>query len=573
MYAEHFGFSKLPFSLTPEPQSFFNNSLYREAFAKLQHGVLAKKGFMLITGEAGTGKTALLRRFLHNLGPAIHSIFILDPQVGFTELLGLILEDLNLPRATGENRAMIQILNHHLIQRLRQGQIVTLLIDDAQNSCDETLEGLRLLSNLSFNNEKLLQIVLVGRPELETRLDHPKLRWLKQRITIQCRLAPLKREEVGAYIEFQLNAAGSRDRIPFQAAALPAIAFYSKGIPRLINTICENALLAAFAASKPEVSAQMVDDVARDLKLGPPRPIEARHPVTRKIPDNRDEPSMQGEHLSELENLFIDDKTEHRLELQRRRRLTALAVGIFLGGVVLGGIAVSYSQQSKIYFSVLSTRWEDFSQDSRVYLSDWTVKVKDSFERTPVWMREAVGSHLGSSNQVKPVTNSSSVPNDVHQTKRTQPLFSAPWQLREKPSPISPQLQQAKPDNKVSLPAAAETQTAKNSGPLTDSGTVSDAAKGEQTDSRQPGPLRPEAASDEASSQGQTPNLGNFEVVGKTFVRNTPGSDAEIITTLKPGTLVRVEDKSGKYLEVRSSNDPKVHGYVHQEDAFFKRVQ
>jgi type II secretory pathway predicted ATPase ExeA len=567
MYAEHFGFSKLPFIVTPDPQVFFDNSVYREALAKLQHGVLAKKGFVLITGEVGTGKTTVLRKFLHSLGPTVHAVLISNTQLSFVELVRLILDDLNLACDYDDKRAMIQILNQRLIERSRQGHIVTLLIDEAQNLSEEALEGLRLLSNLKADTEKLLQIVLMGQPELEVRLDHPKLRPLKQRITIQCRLAPLKKEEVGAYIEFRLKAAGFRRQSPFQRASLEAIAFYSKGIPRLVNIICDKAMLAAYAASKAEVSAQMVEEVARDLQLGPPRPIKARHPVNHKIPDKRVEPRMQEERLPEFEKVFISAKKEHHPVLQPKRSLTQLRVGAFLGAVFLGGIAVSYSQQNKIYFSDLSTRWKDFSREGKDYFSDSTVKVK-----------EAVRSHWKSLNQVKPITKSAKVAdsNDANPSKRTQPLSGDRAEMAQKPPAISQELQEPKQDNKVPLPIAitpAETQRAENTGPLTASGKVSDTANAQPAESQQPASPKPEPPPLEDPNEAQAPYPGNFEVVAKSFVRDTPESDAQIITTLNPGTLVRVERKAGSYLDVRSLNDPRVHGYVHQEDAFFKRVK
>jgi general secretion pathway protein A len=661
MYAEHFGFSKLPFSATPDPQVVFNNSLYQETFATLQYGVLAKKGFVLITGEVGTGKTTLLRKLLHSLGPTVHSVFIFYTQVSFVELLRLILDDLNLAHKDNDKLTLIETLNQYLIERSRQGHIVTLLIDEAQNLCDEALEGLRLLSNLETDTEKLVQIVLMGQPELEIKLDQPKLRQLKQRITLQCRLAPLKKEEVGAYIEFRLNAAGFRGQSPFQRDSLEAIAFYSKGIPRLVNIICDNALLIAYAASQGKVAAQMVEEVARDLQLGPSRPIEAGNPVNHKVPDNPVKPRMEEEHLPEFENVLVGAEKEHRPELQPKRSLTGLAVGIFLGAVTLGGIAV-YLQQSKIYLSDRATSWGDFSREGNDYLSDWTVKVKDFFERTEEhiadsavkaedlsiqsknylgakagdfyrqsadyltglvqkaeeWSRErknyfsqlgekagdfsrrskdylaglaarmgeAVRSHWKSLKQVKPITktsedNSSKVPrladsNDVNPSKRTEPLFGHPAPVAEKPPLISQELKALKPDKKVPLPATkepAETQIAKNTGAPTKSRMMSDSSETQRAESHQLASLKREPAPLKRPNKRQPPYLGNFEVVEKSFVRNTPESDAEIITTLQPGTGVRVESKTGRYLLVRSLNDPGVHGYVHEEDAFFKRIK
>ncbi|MGE5304499.1 MAG: AAA family ATPase [Alphaproteobacteria bacterium] len=553
MYAEHFGFSKLPFSVTPGPQEVFNNSLYREAFAKLRYGVLAKKGFVLITGEVGTGKTTLLPQLLHSLGPTVHCVFISNTQVSFVELLRSILDDLNLARENDDKLAMIEILNQYLIERLRQGHIVTLLIDEAQNLSDEALEGLRLLSNLKTNNEKLLQIVLMGRPELEIKLDHPKLRQLKQRISIQCRLAPLKKEEVGAYIEFRLNAAGYLGESLFHRASLDAIAFYSKGIPRLVNIICDNALLAAYAASKREVSAQMVEDVARDLRLGPPRPIEAGHPVIHKMPDNPVRPRMKEDRLPEFENVFVGAGKEHRPELQRQCSLSGLGVGVFVGAVLLGGIAVFYSQQSKIYLSDLTTSWENVSRESKDYLSDRAVKVKDVFERTEEYMVDAA----------------------VKAGDLSQPLFGKPAPVAERPPLISQELKEPKRDEKAHLAAAttAETQIAKNTEPPTTNRTVSDSPEAQRTESHQLASLKPEPGPLELSNEGQARFSGNFEVVENSFVRDTPQSDAEIITTLQRGTLVRVESKTGKYLRVHSMNDPGVHGYVHEEDAFFKPIK
>jgi general secretion pathway protein A len=273
MYNDYYGFRVAPFSATPDPQFFFTNPLYQEAFATLQYGVLAKKGFVVVTGEVGTGKTTLLRKLLHSLGPSVHSVFIFNTQVTFMELLRLVLDDLGLPRQSEDKLTLIAALNQYLIERLEAGHIVALLVDEAQNLSDEVLEGLRLLSNLETDTEKLLQIVLMGQPELEKKLAHPKLRQLKQRVTLHSRLLPLGRGEVPGYIQFRLNAAGYEGKGLFSPAALEEIVTYSKGIPRLINIICDNALLLAFADSRKEVSPQMIREVAADMRLDDKRQL------------------------------------------------------------------------------------------------------------------------------------------------------------------------------------------------------------------------------------------------------------------------------------------------------------
>jgi hypothetical protein len=323
---------------------------------------------------------------------------------------------------------------------------------------------------------------------------------------------------------------------------------------------------------------EMIDEVAQHLQIGPPRPIAARHAVIHKIPEDRAEAARtEGPHLPEFENGLIGAKKEHRAELQRKHSLNGLAAGIFLGALFLGGIAVSSSQQSRLSFSDLSAKWEDFSRDGRVYLSDSKVKVKEFFGQPPGWMREAVRSHWKNFNQSEPAANPSKVgladSNDANPGKRTQP---GPAEMAEKPAAVSQELQEPKQDNKVPIPVGptpAETQKAENTGPLTGTAAVPDNPNGQQADSQQLVSSKTEVPPPEVPNEGQTPYLGDFKVVEKSFVRDTPASDAQIITILKPGTVIRVEGKTGKYFDVRSLSDPKVRGYVHQEDAFFKPIK
>jgi len=267
MYNEYFGFRTDPFSATPDADLYYANAGNQEAFATLRYGITGKKGFAVITGEAGTGKTTLLHKLLRNLGPSVHSVFIFNTQINFDELLRLTLDDLGLaPQADGRV-AMIEALNHYLIERLKENHIVCLLIDEAQNLGAETLEGIRLLCNLETDKEKLLQIVLAGQPELEKQLGRREQRQLKQRVALQCRLAALSASEIGPYIDFRLKAAGYDGNRLFRPDAVERIGFYSEGIPRLVNIICDNALLAAYADSRKEVSADLIKEVANDLRL------------------------------------------------------------------------------------------------------------------------------------------------------------------------------------------------------------------------------------------------------------------------------------------------------------------
>jgi general secretion pathway protein A len=267
MYNSYFGFRESPFSVTPDPRFFYTNPTYLEAFATLRYGIEAKKGFIVITGEVGTGKTTLLRKLLHTLADTVHSVFIFNSCLSFPELLHVTLQDLGLA-ATGHNKVeMLQELNDYLIKQLKLGHTVTVLIDEAQNLSDEVLENLRLLSNLETDQEKLIQIVLIGQPELHAKLGQLHLRQLKQRIALQCRLNPLADTEVGPYIHSRLVAAGYEGKSPFDPEAVKRIAAYSNGIPRVMNIICDNALLSAYAAAQQIVSADMIEAVALDLDL------------------------------------------------------------------------------------------------------------------------------------------------------------------------------------------------------------------------------------------------------------------------------------------------------------------
>jgi general secretion pathway protein A len=267
LYTTHFGLREAPFRATPDPRFFYSNPVYREAYATLLYGVLHRKGFIALTGEVGTGKTTLLRRLMDELGAPVRFVLFYNTTLTFDETVEFICGELDLP-VDGLSRVQrLQRLNDLLIAEARQGGNVVLLIDEAQNLGPDVLENLRLISNLETSTEKLLQIVLVGQPELDAKLADPALRQVAQRIAVRTRLEALRGPEVAHFIEHRLRQCGGRCRELLTADAVRRVAAYSRGVPRLINILCDSALLSAYGTGATRVTGAMVDEVASDLKL------------------------------------------------------------------------------------------------------------------------------------------------------------------------------------------------------------------------------------------------------------------------------------------------------------------
>jgi type II secretory pathway predicted ATPase ExeA len=268
VFENHFGFRETPFGVTPDPRFFYSHPFYLEGLAALVHGIETKKGFMLVTGEVGTGKTILLRKLMRLLDPRVHFVFVSNSHLTSYGLTELMVENLGLSNKEKNRLEMIQDLNNYFIQQLRTGRTVALLIDEAQKLSDEALEGLCDLSNLETDEEKLLQIVLVGQPELVTKLNKSSLRRIKQRIAIHHRLSSLQTtSEIDLYIRHRLQIAGYDGPEIFTKEAVEAIWHYSGGTPRSINILCDTALAMACAVNKKKVSPYMLMRAAGDLLL------------------------------------------------------------------------------------------------------------------------------------------------------------------------------------------------------------------------------------------------------------------------------------------------------------------
>jgi type II secretory pathway predicted ATPase ExeA len=267
-FEDHFGFRERPFGVTPNPRFFYSNPVYQEGLAALVSGIQARKGLLLLTGEVGTGKTILLRRLMLQLEASVKFVFVSTSHLSSFGLIELMVQSLMLSSEDRSILAMMHDLNRYLIKQVKEGHTVALLIDEAQKLSDETLEALGDLSNLETDQEKLLQIILVGQPELVTKLSKPALRRIKQRIALHYRLRPLQTiTDLEHYIRHRLQLASYDGPDIFSRDAIEAIWYYSAGTPRLINIICGNALTMACDAAKRQVSYQMVVKVADGLLL------------------------------------------------------------------------------------------------------------------------------------------------------------------------------------------------------------------------------------------------------------------------------------------------------------------
>ena len=268
VFESHFGFRETPFGVAPDPRFFYSHPVYLDGLAALVHGIQSKKGCMLVTGDMGTGKTILLRRLMSLLDARVHFVFVSNSHLTSYGLTELMMESLGLNNKGRNRLEMIQGLNDYLIAQLKTGRTVVLLIDEAQKLSEAALEGLCELSNLATDTEKLLQIVLVGQPDLMTKLNKSSLRRIKQRIAIHHRLYPLQTpSEIDQYIRHRLQIAGYDGPEIFTEEAVEAIWHYSEGTPRLINALCDTALAMACAANRKKVSPYMLMRATGDLLL------------------------------------------------------------------------------------------------------------------------------------------------------------------------------------------------------------------------------------------------------------------------------------------------------------------
>ena len=304
MYKRFFGLRENPFNVNPDPRYLFLTRHAEEALACLKYGVENRRGFILLTGEVGTGKTTLINKLLDHLHrQRVSTAFVFNPRLSVAQFLDFMMADFGIPMegtapGTSKSQTLIK-LNQWLLERYGRGETAVLIIDEAQNLSSQVLEEIRLLTNLETATDKLLQIVLSGQPELEAKLARPELRQLKQRITLRSKTHPLTREETEGYVIERLRIAGAAEPASiFSKEAIEQLSAYSQGIPRVVNLLCEHALIGAFVDQAKPISGSMIDEVAREFELDK---YEEVAPVTRVRGDGENAQLMDAlQHLTTL---------------------------------------------------------------------------------------------------------------------------------------------------------------------------------------------------------------------------------------------------------------------------------
>jgi general secretion pathway protein A len=282
MYNAFFGFSESPFSLSPDPSFFFRSEQHEEALANLVYGVQARKGFIVLSGEVGTGKTTMLECLRDYLESQYTEFaFLFNSRINTEQFFEMIAYDLDLPCSRTSKTEVLFALNQLLVEQAQEGRTVVLIVDEAHSLEWEVLEEIRLLGNLENRGGKLLQIILAGQPELDRKLDAPNLRQLKQRIVLRCNLQPFTLRDAVDYIQSRLERSGMPNQTIFSEELMAEIHLRAQGIPRVINAVCDNLLLTAFALETRECKVEMLDEICQDMRLEWPGSRRARG----RVPD------------------------------------------------------------------------------------------------------------------------------------------------------------------------------------------------------------------------------------------------------------------------------------------------
>jgi putative secretion ATPase (PEP-CTERM system associated) len=329
MYTAFFGFKYKPFQLTPDPEFLYLSRAHKKAMTYLKYGIADNSGFILLTGEIGTGKTTILRSMIKDIPQDVKLARINNTKVNSEQLISMISEDFGLDVKGLDKTRLLSNLSDFLISQYAQGGRSMIIIDEAQNLSSDLLEEIRLLSNLETDKSKLLQIILVGQPELNIKLGSPKLEQLRQRMTVCTHISPLTRDEIESYIKYRLKVAGNEEAIAFDEGVLDAVYSFSKGIPRLINILCDFTLLTAFTDEKKTIDMALINEVINDLINESPETkaaaaISEEGMSTDKYSEIENALSSIHLRLRNLESAVNEIKKKSNTDNDRYKRLVAL---------------------------------------------------------------------------------------------------------------------------------------------------------------------------------------------------------------------------------------------------------
>jgi type II secretory pathway predicted ATPase ExeA len=545
MYNDYFGFSESPFNITPNPRFFYCTQSCDEVLQVVRHGIESRKGLLVIVGEPGSGKTLFLKCLVRDFPARIKSVVLQNPQADLDEILRLLVEKLEIPGAVAADRTgRLERLTSHLIEDRRAGRTVCLLIDEAQDLPANTLDDLRLLANLECEGDALLPLVLFGQSELNAKLDEPAGARMKQRVALTRNLYPLIRKEIGPYINARLKVAGYDQEELFDAEAIDGVAAHSGGIPRMVNAICDNALLRTYTLKERVVSSTIVEQVARELRIGNVRPAHTQagtFPPVRERHERNDAPG--GEPGSATEPFQFDQDEA----LRQRAVLSALSAAEAAGGGANGVSPAAVGTQLRRYLQRLvgERRLRCYAVAGTIALLLLGLNIVNSYQRNGA---------------------SSMFAGRAATSEMSRGAINAPAVPGASTGGLLPHSNGNMAGEKPALGEFADLGRAYTNGTL-------DGAKDAAREPKIPAAngtgsaVTPET--DAAKSAGKRP-ITTLEVVGRSKLRAQPSAGSEIIAELEPGDHVTLLSKSRDYYYVRSVEDRAVRGYVHREDAFFE---
>ena len=505
-YCKHFGFAEPPFSDTSDPQFFYSNAANEKILTALAREIAGKGAFVAVTGEAGTGKTTLLRRLIGDSADKIDYIFIgVNARLSFIGLLREILEETGVSSISTDRESLLKQLDGYLQERRAKDRGVALVFDDAQPISEEVLKELPLLC--SSEGKGLMSIVLAGQPGLQGRFA--QLKSLKERMTLTKRLTPLRKSDVAPYIAFRLNKVGYQGEELFEQRAIERIIDSSGGVPRLINAVCDSALLRAYRACEYKVTAKMIDQAAYELRLGGYLPRMDQRTAAERI------------QLRNLERAFLAPqvKAKSRVSDSEKEEDESRPTQSIHELKKSGQHHYQFSNVKHLRLSVGALMV--------LVMSAW------SFIMFYPQQRNGTGSTVTRREKIK-----------------AEPVHTPPEKTRVENKAVTKEPFQRAPASIPSL-AVAEKNEKRN-----DLAGAKEPVEG------------PRVGEVESPASEQI-----YRVSGSSFLRNKPTADAEIIETLQPGTRIAVTSRSGEYFCVRSLSEEKISGFVHREDAFFERIQ